>query len=275
LAVDRSWLHHQLAPEAWRGHGLSPVNRIFLAIVLLSIVAAIVQTEPTIGGAHPVPFLLLNTIFAALYTGEYALRLWSVGAAKEYRGLRGAARYALTVLSVVDLLAAIALWLDVALGVPGIYGALLRLVRVLRVLTLTRRSDTGSAKRIPVHAVRSRAVELMLSLGLAGQVLLVSSTLLYAVEGHDQPEAFGSIPRAMWWAVVTLTTVGYGDVHPLTTIGKVLAGLTAITSIAIIALPAGILAAAFSDAFQELRHKSEEHGEGHESLHEGKHHGPH
>ncbi len=75
--------------------------------------------------------------------------------------------------------------------------------------------------------------------------------MLFWAEGAVQPDAFGGIPRAMWWAMATLTTVGYGDVTPITALGTVLAGIVAVT--AIVAMPTGIMAAAFSDAFQELR----------------------
>ena len=89
-------------------------------------------------------------------------------------------------------------------------------------------------------------------------LLILSATVLYLVEGEDQREAFGSIPRAMWWAVATLTTVGYGDVYPVTVLGKVFASVTAIAGIALIAMPTGILAAAFSDAMQGQKVKKAE-----------------
>ena len=87
---------------------------------------------------------------------------------------------------------------------------------------------------------------------------MLSSTLLYVVESDGQPDAFGSIPRAMWWSIATLTTVGYGDAVPQTVIGRILAGLTAITGIGLIAMPTGILAAAFSDALQKQRERQED-----------------
>ena len=92
-----------------------------------------------------------------------------------------------------------------------------------------------------------------MSFGIATVLLIASSTLLYIVEGQGQPETYGSIPRAMWWSVATLTTVGYGDVYPMTAIGRVFAGLTAITGIGVIAMPTGILASGFSDALQRGR----------------------
>jgi voltage-gated potassium channel len=100
-----------------------------------------------------------------------------------------------------------------------------------------------------------------MSVMLTGFLLLVSSTVLYVVEGGTQPEAFGSIPRTMWWAIVTLTTVGYGDAYPITVIGRICAGMTAVAGIGVIAMPTGILASAFSDTLQRHRHEHvhEEH----------------
>ena len=93
---------------------------------------------------------------------------------------------------------------------------------------------------------------------IAGIVLLVASTLMYWAEAGAQPDKFGSIPRAMWWCIVTLTTVGYGDVYPVTLLGKSLAGLVAIAGIGLIAMPTGILAAAFSDVVQRRRAEAAE-----------------
>ncbi len=151
------------------------------------------------------------------------------------------------------MVATVALWVDIILGIQGTYGVVLRLVRALRIITLARNSEWADAILLLGTAIRTRRRELILSFGLTLLILLVSATCLFLVEGTTQPEAFGSIPRAMWWAMATLTTVGYGDVYPITAIGKLFAGISAITSIAIVAMPTGIMAAAFSDVFQQLR----------------------
>jgi voltage-gated potassium channel len=100
-------------------------------------------------------------------------------------------------------------------------------------------------------AVHSRRYELGLTMGLAVGLLLVGAAALYWIEGDLQPEKFGSIPRALWWAVITMTTIGYGDVYPITPLGKFVAALVAIAGIGLIAMPTGILAAAFSDAMRK------------------------
>jgi voltage-gated potassium channel len=108
-----------------------------------------------------------------------------------------------------------------------------------------------------MDAVRSRKDELIVTAGLAVAVVLFGATALYWAEGVVQPDKFGSIPRSIWWAVVTLTTIGYGDAYPVTALGKVLAAMVAIAGIALIAMPTGILAASFSDALARDRAKAE------------------
>ena len=104
----------------------------------------------------------------------------------------------------------------------------------------------------------SRRDELILSLVAGLSLIVVAATALYLAEGGVQPEKFGSIPRALWWSVATMTTIGYGDVYPITPLGKVLASVTAILSIGLIAMPTGILAAAFSDGMDRHRRARED-----------------
>ncbi len=250
----QSYLHRQLDPSAWPGAGLSPLNKCVLIIICLGIVAAVAESEPAIRDLSPFFFLCLNAVFCILFTVEYVVRLWSLGASQRYRGVTGRFRYALTLPSIVDLLVIIGLWLDLFLGLQSLYGTMLRLLRVLRILTLTRNSNWAIAIRLMRRAILSRRFELTLSAVFAAAILLLSATVLFVVEGDGQPDAFGSIPRALWWAIATLTTVGYGDVYPVSVIGKICAGVSALTSIAIVALPTGIMAASFSDVLQELRH---------------------
>lgn len=254
----RARLYRQLDPLAWEGSGMSPLNSIVLLVVVVSIVAVVCETEPTLRDISPGFFKLLNLIFAVAFSIEYVIRLWAMGHDPRYAGLKGKFRYAATFASVLDLVATAALWVDILFGLPGTYGVMLRLARALRVLTLTRNSPMSKAIRLLIVALRMRSLELTLSFGFAMVILLIASTTLYWVEGDIQPDQFGSIPRAMWWAIATLTTVGYGDVYPITPLGKICSGVVVLMAIAIVAMPTGIMAAAFSDAFQDLRENDDE-----------------
>lgn len=246
--MRRAAFHRQLAPEAWNGTGLSPVNHSICILILLASLVAILETEPTLHRLAPGLFPVLETVFVTIFILEYLIRLYAVGEDPRYRGLGGRLRYVFSIWALIDLIAILPFFL----GFLGHNNAfLLRLLRLLRMLRLSRLGRFSQAWSALAQALNSRVHELLLSVGVAGLLLLFSSACLYVVEATGQPEAFGSVPRALWWSIATLTTVGYGDVTPITALGKVFAGMTAVAGIGIIAMPTGILAAAFSDAFQK------------------------
>jgi voltage-gated potassium channel len=246
----RRRLYMALEPAERRVPGLSPLNRFVMIAIVLSVAVAIAESEPEVHRFSPALFNVLEIVFGALFFVEYLTRLWVASEDPRYgNGIGGRIRYAITPAAVVDLLAITPL----VLSTVGAEAYVLRLLRLVRVLRLARLGRFTEATRALSHAVRSRRYELFLSVGVAFFVLLLTSTLMYLVEGANQPDAFGSIPRSMWWSIATLTTVGYGDVVPLTILGRILGGVTAITGIGLIAMPTGILAAAMSDAIQARR----------------------
>jgi voltage-gated potassium channel len=248
----RKAIWRQVDPEAYERNGLSPTNRVVVFVVAVSSSLAILETEPTIDDIAPRGFAGLEWIFAILFLAEYLVRLWAEGENPKFRGIRGRVCYALTPAAIIDLLAFLpSLVLPILPGTSNFM--LLRFFRLIRILRLARLGRFSLAMRHLSQAVSERREELLLSLMLAAFVLVFAASGMYLLEGSNDPEAFGSIPRAMWWSVCTLTTVGYGDIYPHTVFGKILGGLTAIAGIGLIAMPTGILAAAFSDAFQRTR----------------------
>ena len=242
---ERAYL--QLEPSARSEPRLSRANLFVCILIVSSVLVAILETEETLLARTEALFRYLEWVFTIAFLVEYGARLWVLGENPKYKdGIRGRLRYAVTPAALLDLLAIAPILVTFA----GSEAFLLRLFRLLRVLRLARLGRFSEAMGYVAEAVRSRSHELCLSVGAALVLLILSATVLYLVEGEDQREAFGSIPRAMWWAVATLTTVGYGDVYPVTLLGKVFASVTAVAGIALIAMPTGILAAAFSDAMQ-------------------------
>jgi voltage-gated potassium channel len=263
--VAARWRHRlyvNLHTGAWPRHGLSPLNKAIAAIILLAVVVAIVQSEPTLQRGYGDLFRWSEIVFALIFSAEYLARVWTVVENPTYGGgWRGRLRYMLSLPALIDLLVLVSLFITLI----GSQGSMLRLLRLARLVVLAKLGRYSTALVAIMGAVRSRRYELAMSLAIACMLLLISSTLLFMVEGAGQPDAFGSIPRAMWWSVATLTTVGYGDAVPLTVVGKMLAGLTAITGIGLIAMPTGILASAFSDALQKQREANEKRHEDQES----------
>lgn len=246
-----------LEPNARENEGLSRINKLLVLIIIVAAAFAVLETEPELSTGREVMFRTAELIFGAVFTLEYLVRLWIVPDNPDYAKYRfPRLRYAVSFPAIIDFLAIVPTF--VTLGASGGGSLLLRFFRVLRILRLAKLGRMSRAWRDLSQAVTERTHELVLTISIAGFVLLVSSTLMYWAEASAQPEKFGSIPRAMWWCIVTLTTVGYGDVYPVTLLGKSLAGLVAIAGIGLIAMPAGILAAAFSDVVQRRRAEAEE-----------------
>jgi voltage-gated potassium channel len=173
--------------------------------------------------------------------------LWSCTADARF-GSRGGGRvrFAMRPMSIIDLLA----FLPFYLPFLGVDLRSLRVLRLLRVLRIVKIGRYYSSLGLIACVVRSKMEELVLSSALMGLLLVVSSSVLYYCENAAQPESFSSIPATMWWAVSTLTTVGYGDMCPITPLGKFCASIIAILGVAMFALPTGILGAGFVEAIQ-------------------------
>jgi voltage-gated potassium channel len=246
----RNWLYEKLDPQA-HPESLTPANKVIAVIILMSAIVAILETEVTIRELTPRTFFLLEAGFIALFSVEYGARFIAAGANPQYRGVRGHVRYFFSRWSLIDLIAL----LPFILTLGGVNLILVRLFKFLRLVRLLRLGPFGRSWEIVQLAISRKKFELLLSLTVALGLLVLSSSLLYMAEATAQPDKFGSIPRALWWSIATLTTVGYGDVTPVTVLGRIFAGFSAVAGIGLVAMPAGILAAAFSDAFQERKGK--------------------
>ena len=247
----RQALHHAL--EGRRNAGLTRAQRVSAALIVFSVVLAIVASEPLVAADHSILISRLEWALGTLFAIEYLARAYAIGVAPQYAGGRGLMRHLLRPMSVIDLLSILPFFLGV-----GSEAFVLRLLRIFRLVALSRLVRYSAAMEVVTRSVYSRRYELVLAVALAGCMVLFSAAALYAVEAEAQPRYFGSIPRSVWWAVSTLTTVGYGDVVPITPLGKVFAAFTAIAGIGLIAMPTGILAAAFSEAFAKVRAHSRE-----------------
>ncbi len=222
---------------------------VLILLILASTAVAIAETEDMVRSGNERLFTVLEMFFATVFTIEYVFRIWSAP-----EGPRSRLRYALMPSSLVDLIVVVASLIPYV----GSDILALRMLRVLRMLRLAKLGRFSRALGTLDRAIRSRASHLLATLAMAAVFLLFSATLMYWIEGAEQPDRFGSIPRALWWASVTMTTVGYGDVVPMTVLGKMIGVLTSMGGIVLIAIPTGILAASFSDELTREQEIAEE-----------------
>lgn len=231
------------------------VNASIVVLILLNVVAIILETVQGLTIAYG-PWLEAFEIFSvAVFTVEYLARLWVVPEDPMFRGaVRGRLRWMGTPLAIVDLLAILPFYLPMVVGLDLRFLRVLRLFRLVRVLKLARYSK---AVRSMGRVFRAKRQQLLMTLFLVGVLLIVSSSLMYLAEHEAQPEDFSSIPHTLWWAVITLTTVGYGDAVPITPLGRALGAVIALLGIGMIALPAGILGSGFVDELQREEAETE------------------
>jgi voltage-gated potassium channel len=220
------------------------VHRGLIALVLLNVVAVVLESVPSIEARFPRTFVAIEVVSVFVFTVEYGLRLWTAVEHMPVPGRSAAAArlaWARTPSAVIDLLAILPFYLALFDITDLRVFALFRLVRFFK---LVRYSSGLTSLFEAVYAERHA---LLATLLILGGVMLTMATLMHLAEGAAQPDRFGTIPDAMWWAIITLTTVGYGDVVPITPLGKIVAAITAVMGIAMLALPVGIIATSFSD----------------------------
>jgi voltage-gated potassium channel len=240
LTTLYDWLHGD--PERGVGRGIQGGLQF---LILVNIAALVLETVPSIGEQHREVFAVLEQVSICVFSIEYLARVASSTARGRFRGTRfGRLRYALTPFALVDLLSVAPAFIPL-FGSADLRGLrAVRLMRVFRVLKLGRYSRAIHSLRA---ALASRREELTITAFGILILLTLAASILYLAERDAQPNVFGSIPLAAWWTVTTLTTVGYGDVVPVTLWGKLAAGVVAILGIGLFALPAGILGSAFVD----------------------------
>lgn len=219
------------------------INIFLVTLILLNVAAFAAATVDDINRVHGEAFELFNLFSVLVFTVEYALRLWSCIEIPMFHALRpwrARLNFALRPLMVIDLLAIAPFYLSFLFGIDL---RILRVLRLFRFLKLVRYSPALVALgRVIVNERRALFSALLVMLAL----ILFSATGIYFLERNVQPEVFGSIPSAAWWALATLTTVGYGDAVPLTPFGKLFGGLVMIFGLGMFALPIGIVATGFS-----------------------------
>ena len=225
---------------------ISVYTDIFLiSLIILNIIAVLLETVDSIYTLYKFEFLIFERVSTAIFLIEYILRVWVCIEDDKVKKKRTKVivrlKYMATWPAIIDLLAVLS-------GIlPMIFNVDLRILRALRMLRLLKFSRYFKVMNLLLGVLKEEKQSFLAAMFLLTIAMLIASTGIYIFEKDSQPDKFGSIPEAMWWAVATLTTVGYGDVTPITPMGKLFGAVVTIIGIGTVALPSGILASGFSD----------------------------
>jgi voltage-gated potassium channel len=221
------------------------INFALLLLIAANVVSSVIETDAGIRRQAPEFFYVFERVSVAVFTVEYLVRLWACTADPRFRRpFAGRLRMAMRPMALVDLFAIAPFYVE--LLYPGTldlrFLRVLRLLRVFRLLRIRRVADAfGAITRV----IASKRVELGITLAVVIVAMLLAAGAIFAAERAEPGTTFTSIPRAMWWSIVTITTIGYGDMVPVTAIGKVIGGFVGFVGICAIALPVGILSSGF------------------------------
>jgi voltage-gated potassium channel len=241
-----AWFDNDL-PANWGGRVISGFVGLLIVVNVFSVV---LESVESLRQRHFETFWWIEQVSTAVFAVEYVLRVWSAPdrvSGKFRLPVAGRLRYACQPFALVDLVAILP-------AILGMLGAddlrVLRLLRLLRMLKLTRHS---TAFTLLWDVFREEAQSIGAVLFMLVITLIMSGSIMYMLEGEAQPEVFSSIPAAIWWALVTLTTVGYGDMVPVTVWGKIFGGFVAIVGVCTLALFSGLLTVSFMDQLRMRR----------------------
>jgi len=232
--------------ELWpTSGGLSAtINWILISLIVVTLTATVLESVPRLADAHSALFEAIEYAALAVFSIEYLVRLWTAAEHPPWRRLgviRSRLRFVTSPSGLIDLAAVLPFWLSFIVATDFKAFLVLRLIRFFK---LTRYSPAMRSLLEALYAERRALVGCFVI--LCGATLMAAA-LMHLAEGPAQPQKFGTIPDAMWWAIVTLGTIGYGDAVPVTAAGRLIAGLTIFVGLLMMALPVGIVATAFAN----------------------------
>ncbi len=241
------------------------INLFLIMMIVSSVIAVILESDVNISNHYKNSFNVFEYFAFSIFTLDYILRVWIAPERNNHHqsDLKARLHYIITPMAIIDLLAILPFFLSFFITDDLI---LLRSLRLVRAFKLTR---YARSMEILLSVLKYEATTFVSAFFILGIIIILTATGMHLLEGEVQPEAFGSIAKSLWWATITLTTVGYGDVIPITVAGKFLGGIIAISGITMAALPAGIMASGFSAEVNRRRERFQI--EVHKTIQDNKH----
>lgn len=260
----RRRVYHMLGGEGHVDPWVKLVDYALVTLITVNCIFSVLESVEDLAIVHGHIFHAFDHFSVIIFSLEYVLRVWTsveIDHPRFQHPFFGRLRFIFTPMAIVDLVAIVPFYLGFFFEVD------LRAMRVLRLLRVFKLTRYSQAMGIMVDVFRHEARSLGAMLFVFLVILVFVSSLMYMLEHPKQPHVFSDIPSAMWWAVVTMTTLGYGDMVPSTVLGRILGACTALTGVGMIALPAGVLASGFGE---QLRKRREEYQETIEKvIHDG------
>ncbi len=249
----RKRIHSILETAPYKSGLAFSINIGLITLITLNIVATILGTVHDINVEYGAILHIFEAVSVFIFSVEYLLRTWSCVEKPIYSGsFRGRLKFVRSPMAMIDLIAILPFYLQFFISFDLITLRAFRLVRIFRIFKLSR---YASSMRTMGNVFRQCKEELVITIFIVSILLVVASSFMYLAERQAQPDVFSSIPATMWWGVATLTTVGYGDIYPVTVVGKVIAGIIAVLGVGMFALPAGILGSGLVDQLQRRKQK--------------------
>lgn len=250
----RKKVFHLLEPSVSGLWQARVIEYFLVTLIAFNIAAILLETVPHFYADHALFFHNFEIFSVVIFSIEYLLRLWTIREMLKYsKPIKGRLRYATSRTAIIDLFSILPFYLNF-LPIDLRWLRMFRLLRLLRMLKIARYL---TALNLIFAVIRDRKEQLMVVIMFIFFLLVIISTVMFYVEGPAQPDVFSSIPATMWWGIATLTTVGYGDMVPITNWGKLLAGIISIIGVGMYALPAGILSAGISDHLRDHKTKKD------------------
>ena len=226
------------------------VNLLLIILILTNVIAVILESDHKISMQYALEFTLFDRFSVIIFSIEYMIRVWACVEKKQKHrksSLKTRLNYLISPTAIIDLIAIAPFFISYFIVID------LRYLRLLRILRLLKLSHYFQGFNFFLNVLLKELKNIAAAIMVIVFIIVIAASLMYTLESEAQPEVFGNISHSLWWAVVTMTTVGYGDVTPITTAGKIVATFVMLFGVALVALPTAILAARFSEELRERK----------------------